>query len=130
MRRLSRLRASKSTVIDDVAPQIIAQSYDDSVVPTIVVEFSEDVSNALSVNLLELINTTSSEQIASGLMALSYEVGTNIASFTFPGYPDGVLPPGDYTATIDGALSDLFGNALGVETPFQFPGHWPRLGRL
>ena len=106
--------------VDDIAPFIVAQSYDESVLPTVFVEFSEDVSSALNASSLELINNTTAEQIAFGLIELTYDAGTNIASFTFPGYPDGVLPPGDYTATIDGAVTDFFGNALGVETPFSF----------
>jgi hypothetical protein len=53
-------------------------------------------------------------------MALSYDAGTNTATFTFPGYPGGFLPAGDYTAKIYGTLTDLFGNPMGVETPFQF----------
>ena len=107
--------------IDAVAPSIIAESYDESgLVPTLFVQFSEDVSNALTVNFLDLINTTTAEQVSPGQIALTYDAGTNTASFTFPGFPNGVLPAGDYTATIDGSLSDSFGNLLGVETPFSF----------
>ena len=110
----------ESTAIDDVAPYVVAQSYDESAVPTIYVEFSEDVSNALSVYDLELINTTTSEQIPFANVELAYDAATNTASFTFPGYPDGILPPGDYTAMIYGSLPDLFGNQLGTETPLSF----------
>ena len=88
--------------------------------PTIFVEFSEDVSNDLSVYSLELVNTTNSEQVPFGLMGVNYNAGTNVASFTFPGYPDGKLPAGDYTAMIYGSLPDLYGNPMNVETPFQF----------
>ncbi len=110
----------ESTAIDDVAPYVVAQSYDESAVPTIYVEFSEDVSNALSVYFLELINTTTSEQIPFANIELTYDAATNTASFTFPGYPDGMLPPGDYTAMIYGSLPDLFGNQMGTETPLSF----------
>ncbi|MBI2826009.1 MAG: hypothetical protein HYX69_15095 [Planctomycetia bacterium] len=107
--------------VDDVAPYIVSQGYDDSgPVPTIFVEFSEDVSNALTVYYLELINTTVGEQVPPGLVELTYDAGTNTASFTFPGYEEGVLPSGDYTAKIYGTLTDLAGNPMGVETPFGF----------
>ncbi|MBI2827075.1 MAG: hypothetical protein HYX69_20585 [Planctomycetia bacterium] len=107
--------------VDAVAPFIVAQSYDDSgLVPTIFVEFSEDVSSALTVDFLELINTTTAQQVPPGLMAVTYDAGTNTASFTFPGYTDGILPAGDYTAKIYGTLTDSVGNPMGVETPFGF----------
>ena len=71
-------------------------------------------------NFLDLINTTTAEQVSPSQIALTYDAGTNTANFTFPGFPNGVLPVGDYTATIDGSLPDSFGNLLGVETPFSF----------
>ena len=126
----------ETTVIDDAAPRIVAQRYDDSIVPTIIVEFSEDVSNALSVDDLELVNITNGEQIAFSLMAVSYEDGTNIASYTFPGYPDGILPAGEYTALVSASLTDLFGNLISVTTPLSFsvvtpqPGDTNRDGRV
>ena len=57
----------ESTAVDDIAPYIVAQSYDESVVPTINVEFSEDVSIALSLGYFELINTTTAEPGAAWL---------------------------------------------------------------
>jgi hypothetical protein len=108
-------------IIDAIAPSIVAQSYDESgLVPTIFVQFSENVSNSLTANFLDLINTTTAQQVSPSEIALTYDAGTNTARFTFPGFPNGVLPVGDYTATIDGSLPDSFGNLLGVETPFSF----------
>jgi hypothetical protein len=106
--------------LDDAAPYIVTQSYAAAPVPTILVQFSEDVSNALSVNYLELINTTTTEQVPFAYLNLAYDAGTNTASFTFPGYAGGILPPGDYTAKIYGSLPDQSGNVMGVETPFSF----------
>jgi hypothetical protein len=120
LQTLSYTNFETGPIIDDVAPFIVAQSYDGTGVPTILVEFSEDVSNALSVSYLELINTTTSEQVPYAYLDLAYDAGTNTASFTFPGYTDGILPPGEYTAKIYGSLPDFFGNVLGVESPFSF----------
>ena len=106
--------------IDDAAPYIMAQSYNDTGLPTIFVQFSEDVSNALSVYYLELMNTTANEQVPFAYLELAYEAGANTASFTFPGYAAGRLPPGEYTAKIYGSLADSLGNIMGVETPFSF----------
>lgn len=110
----------ESTAIDDVAPYVVVQRYDDSAVPTIYVEFSEDVSNSLTVYELNLIITTTSEQIPFANVQLAYDTATNTASFTFPGYINGVLPAGNYTAVIHGSLPDLFGNQLGTEIPLSF----------
>jgi hypothetical protein len=111
----------ESTEIDDVAPYILDQGYDDTgAVPMIFVQFSEDVSAAFTVDYLELIDNTTMEQVPSALLDVTYDAGTNTASFTFPGYTDGILPAGDYTAKILGTLTDLAGNPLGVETPFDF----------
>ena len=107
-------------IVDDAAPQIVLQSYDETPGSVYAVAFSEDVSSALSVNDLALVDATSGEMISTGTMAMTYDAGTNTASFTFPGYPGGFLPAGDYMATISGTLPDTFGNQLGVETPFEF----------
>ena len=110
----------ETTEIDDVRPYIVAQSYDDSAVPTIFVQFSEDVSNSLNVGYLYVFNATTNEELSNGVMDLAYDTSTNTASFTFPGYVNGTLPAGDYTAKIYGSLPDLFGNVMGVETPLTF----------
>jgi len=102
--------------VDDVAPEIIAQSYNDSLVPTILVQFSEDVSYTLSVSYLKLTNAATGP-VPIGLIAVTYDGGTNTASFTFPGYPGGRLPAGNYTARILPGLPDQFGNALLGPTP-------------
>src|SRR5258706_110838 len=60
------------------------------------------------------------QPVSSAVMALGYDAGTNTAHFTFPGYPNGLLPNDDYTATMICTLTDSFGNPLGVETPFDF----------
>ncbi len=108
------------TQVDDVGPQIVDQSYNESGVSAIVIEFSEDVSQALDTGYLTVIDTASNQALSQGLMALSYDAGTNIANFTFPGLPNGRLPEGDYVATIAGSLPDLFGNLLVTETPLFF----------
>ena len=47
---------------------------------------------------LELHNATTSLIIPADKIALSYDSSANTATFTFPGYPNGVLPDGDYRA--------------------------------
>ena len=117
LKTLSYTGFETGPIIDDAAPYIVSQSYDDSGVPTIFVQFSEDVSISLSVDDLELTNITAAERVPSAYMSLAYDAGTNTASFTFPGYPGGILPVGDYSAIISGTLTDLFGNQMSGPPP-------------
>jgi hypothetical protein len=45
-------------------------------------------------------NITSAATIATDDIALAYDFETNTATYTFPGLPGGVLPDGNYTATL------------------------------
>ena len=54
-------------------------------------------------------------------IALSYDFATNTATFTFPGYTDGVLPNGRYTATLAAAgLSNAIGQTLASDATVNF----------
>lgn len=62
--------------------------------------FTHDVSASLSVDDLTVVNTTTNTTISPTLFELTnYDPGTNIVTFAY----DGILPDGDYTATLDGA---------------------------
>ena len=84
------------------------------------VAFSENVSASLGVNDLTLVNLTTSTTIPSENIALSYGAG-DVARFTFPGYPSGVLPDGDYLATLSAAgITDAAGNPLPADVVVDF----------
>jgi hypothetical protein len=117
LQTLSWTGIEEGPFVDDVAPSIIGQSYDESVIPTILVQFSEDVSGGLDVSYLKLLNTATGQPISSTVMAVTYESGTNTARFAFPGYPAGRLPAGNYSSKILPGLPDLFGNPLPGPTP-------------
>ncbi len=111
--------------IDAIAPQVVAAGFDEGDVlqedvHTLTFQFSEDVSNTLEVNSLVLINTTTNMVIPNSVMELVYDLGTNTASFTFPGYFAGRLPAGEYSASLAAAVSDFFGNSLDVAPPLLF----------
>jgi len=63
-------------------------------------QFSEDVSASLSTADLTLQNLTTSTTVPPGNIALSYDSGTNTATFSFPGFSGGILPDGNYRATL------------------------------
>lgn len=84
------------------------------------VSFSENVSGLISPASLLLQNLTTGQAIPTTNVAVSYVAATNTARFTFPGYPHGVLPDGDYQGTVLAGLPDFFGNALPADVDFSF----------
>jgi len=87
---------------------------------SISLRFSENVGASLALSDLVVANSTSSTVISSGAMALVYGVD-NRATITFPGLPGGVLPDGNYTATLAaGTVLDAFGNSNADATVVPF----------
>ena len=84
-----------------------------SVVSSISVQFSKDVSGSISVDALVVQNKFTGAFIASSSMAVAYDLVTNTATWTFPGLSGGSLPDGDWVATLLGTrISDAVGNLL------------------
>jgi hypothetical protein len=80
--------------------------------------FSENVSASLAVADVTITRRDDNSVIPTGSIALSYNAGTNTASFSFPGLPGGVLPDGNYRISLPaGSVTDSFGNAL--DSAFQ-----------
>src|SRR5205085_361103 len=66
-------------------------------------------------------NQTTSTTVPSGSIAVSYDSGSNTASFTFPGYASGILPDGNYHATLPaGSVTDSAGNPLATDYNLDF----------
>jgi hypothetical protein len=109
---------------DNVAPAVVSSSFNHNVPagqkPSLTFRFSEDVSRQLSVAYLDLKNVHTNQPIPAANVALSYDLATNTATFTFPGYPNGVLPNGSYAARIHTSLIDAFGNAMAVDQTLNF----------
>ena len=82
-------------------------------------QFSEDVSSILHPSFLTVTNLTTNEVIPYSNIAVAYDFGTNTATFTFPGYPNGVLPDGNYHFDLSAGLQDLFGNVVADTTPLD-----------
>jgi hypothetical protein len=58
---------------------------------------------------LVLTNQTTSTVVPGGNISASYNAGTNVTTFTFPGYAHGILPDGNYHAVIGGSkVLDFF----------------------
>jgi subtilisin-like proprotein convertase family protein len=76
--------------------------------------FSVAVGNSIDPSDLQLLNTTTNQTVPTGNIAVSYNAGTNTATYTFPGYTNGILPDGNYTATLlaAGITADNGGTAM------------------
>jgi hypothetical protein len=107
---------------DNVAPQVLSSSFElDLPRQAVRVAFSEDVSESLTGASIELMNLTSGQTIPPSNIAVSYDAALDRATFTFPGYPNGVLPDGNYHLLVrPQAVTDLFGNALAGEHTLEF----------
>jgi hypothetical protein len=80
--------------------------------------FAEPVTG-LTADDLQLTDLATGVPLSSGAIAVTYNAG--VAVFTFPGYPGGVLPDGNYRATLPvGSVTDAAGNATSAPVTFDF----------
>src|ERR1019366_2101653 len=108
-------------LVDDKFPAIndIHAVIDPSTIPTqsIVVYFTEDVSQSLTGYSLTLNNLSTAQLIPGNAIAVAWDAGTNSATFSFPG----VLPDGIYQAILAAsAVSDLAGNPTQSSSEIDF----------
>jgi hypothetical protein len=112
---------AEETTIDDVAPAVLSSEFEvDTARQQVQIAFSEDVSTSLTVTHLQVLNLATNEPVPPNFMDVTYNPAENSAQFRFPGYENGVLPDGSYQATLSGAVTDLFGNAIGADSVLEF----------
>ena len=106
--------------VDDTTPPTVTGVFDvDAAKPQVRLRFSEDVSASLSPLDFVFVNSTTGESINPNAVELDYDAATNVATFSFPGLPGGMLPDGAYVATLAAAsVTDAAGNPL--QQPFVF----------
>jgi hypothetical protein len=100
-----------AVTIDTAGPRVNAASFNFLTGHSASFTFNESVAATIGSGDIAVTNLTTL-QAMSGL-AVSYNSSSNIATLTFPGAANGILPDGNYTAVIDAAgVRDLAGNAL------------------
>jgi len=104
----------ESVNIDAVAPSVLSANFDyNAGRQSLTCQFSEDVSASITPASLNLVNLATLQTIPAASISALYNSATNSAMFEFPGFPNGVLPDGDYRAELlPGSVSDPFGNTL------------------
>jgi glucose/arabinose dehydrogenase len=91
------------------APNVQAAAFNYQSAPhQLLYVFNTDVSSSLSPADLLVENLTTGQSVPTSSIAMTYDDSTNVATFAFPGYARGLLPDGNYRATI---------RAVGVSAP-------------
>jgi glucose/arabinose dehydrogenase len=80
--------------------------------------FGENLAD-LTASDLQLVNLTTGVPVPAASIEMTWNAG--VALFTFPGYPGGLLPDGDYRATLPaGSATDAAGNPLAAPVTLDF----------
>ena len=89
---------------------------------SVTLDFSENVQASLAAGDLVLRNLTTNTTVPTGNITISgYNTTTDVATVTFPGYANGVLPDGRYRLQIaPGSVTDAAGNAVASTYSFDF----------
>lgn len=99
--------------LDVTAPTVTASSFAFLTSHSVSISFDDNVSASLGTSDLLLHNNTTNTDINAADMSVSYDGGSNTATFTFPGLLDQLLPDGDYTATlVSSGVTDASGNPI------------------
>jgi hypothetical protein len=107
--------------VDTTPPFVSSQFMFNASKPALDMQFTEDVSASLSPGDLSLVNLTTGQPMPGGAISMQYNSFANVATFTFPGLPNGVLPDGNYRATLAaGSFADEWGNAYPVAYDYNF----------
>ncbi len=104
--------AGLGVTIDTVAPQVTGSpSFLYETTPGVAYPFTESISATLSVDDFIVQNLSTGTTVPYSSKALGYAGETNIATLSFPGYPNGALPDGNYRVILPAASAlDLAGN--------------------
>jgi hypothetical protein len=106
----------------DTRPPVVATNHFDynTARQQIVIGLTEAVSG-LDVTDLTLQNLTTGTTVPSAVVSATFNALSNEIVFQFPGYPAGILPDGNYHATLAaGSVADGAGIALGAAANLDF----------
>jgi hypothetical protein len=93
-------------------PRVLASTFEfNGPKPGLALSFSEDVAGSVAGSDLQVVRQNDGQVVPGGATVVSYDSILRRARFTFPGLPGGVLPDGDYRATLPaGAVADGAGD--------------------
>ena len=105
--------------LDTTAPRLLDRSFEYETGHGVTFHFSESVNPSFSPADLTLTNLTNNTVIPAGAMAIAFDGST--AHLGFPGLANGILPDGNYRATLNSAgVTDVAGNTLASSDLLDF----------
>ncbi len=115
--RASLVAGGTPGVNDRVAPSVTNTAVDLSTAQaTLKYTFNENVNP--TIGLADVVVTNLTTQTTYNPLSVSYDTGTNVATFNFPA---GALPDGNYSITLSAAgVTDASGNPLSVNYVYEF----------
>jgi beta-galactosidase len=109
-------------------PSVISSHFQYAGPEQLQVQFSENVGASITASDLTLVNQTTGQTIATSSISVSYDSFSNTATFTFPSFAGGMLPVGNYQATIAASnVADANGLPLAADFTMsisQLVGDW------
>jgi hypothetical protein len=98
---------------DVIPPTVTASAFNFLTSHTVTVTFDDNVGASIAAADLVLHNNTTNTTVDALAQFVSYDGGTNTATYTFPGLSGALLDDGNYTATIvSSGVTDPAGNPL------------------
>ena len=103
---------------DTSPPTVLSVTYNDgdaqrSMLTSIALAFSEQIATSLTVDDLQLVNTTTGQVINAADLQMSWDNGSHVATWLFPNFEGGSLGDGDYVITVASQdITDEAGNHL------------------
>ena len=98
---------------DVVPPTVTASAFNYLTSHTVTVTFDDNVGASIAAADLVLHNNTTNTTVDALAQFVSYDGGTNTATYTFPGLTAALLDDGNYTATLVAAgVTDAAGNPI------------------
>jgi hypothetical protein len=103
-------------------PAVVSAKFDlNASQQQIAVKFDQNLQLSVGVSDLILQDLTRGTTIPTSSLYLNYDAPTNVAAFQFSGFPRGILPDGNYRATLPaGSVNDSLGNGLAADVTFDF----------
>jgi hypothetical protein len=115
-KRATLMTDSRSWTLQDTLPPSVTYAplgYNELPRMSLKATFNESVGASLEASDLVLFNQTTGQIFPAASIAVSYDVPTRVATFTFPGVANGALPDGNYIASFGGGrVTDVAGNAV------------------
>jgi uncharacterized delta-60 repeat protein len=83
--------------------------------------FDVSIGTTMSPEDWQVRNLTTGWTVPAAALSVTFDVATRTATVTFPGLPGGVLPDGNYRATLAaGSVEDASGKAIGSDATLNF----------